>query len=110
MDNGNPFFLRTVFLIAGAAAGLAGAAAPVSAPTLAADSKANGEAVILLHGLARSKYSMYRIERSLRQTGYAVYCVVLPSRPIESEHIDKRELNANLTEAQGGDRPFVDIS
>jgi pimeloyl-ACP methyl ester carboxylesterase len=79
MDNRIPAYLYTVFLMAWAAACVAIAAAPVSARTPMVDSKASGEAVILLHGLARSKYSMYWIERLLRQKGYAVFNLGYPS-------------------------------
>jgi triacylglycerol lipase len=79
MDNRIPAYLYTVFLMVWAAACGAVAAAPVSARTLGGDSKPDGEAVILLHGLARSKHSMYWIERSLRQKGYAVYNQGYPS-------------------------------
>jgi pimeloyl-ACP methyl ester carboxylesterase len=79
MDNRNPPYLNTVLLMVLAAACVVIAGAPVSARILVADSKPGGEAVILLHGLARGKYSMYWIERSLRQTGYAVYNLGYPS-------------------------------
>lgn len=79
MNKGQHPFLSTVFLMVWTAACVVKTAAPVSARTSVADSKPSGEAVILLHGLARSKYSMYWIERSLRQTGYTVYNLGYPS-------------------------------
>jgi triacylglycerol lipase len=79
MDLRPPPFPGTVFSKVWAAACGVIAAAPVSARTQMADSTPQAEAVILLHGLARSKYSMYWIERSLRQTGYIVYNVGYPS-------------------------------
>lgn len=41
---------------------------------------ANGETVVLLHGLARSAASMRRMERSLEQAGYRVCNIEYPSR------------------------------
>ncbi|MBK7831679.1 MAG: hypothetical protein IPJ56_04825 [Gemmatimonadetes bacterium] len=41
---------------------------------------ANGETVVLLHGLARTSSSMRRMERSLEQAGYHVCNIEYPSR------------------------------
>jgi pimeloyl-ACP methyl ester carboxylesterase len=79
MEKRTPPFLGTVLLMVWFAACVVITAAPVSAQTLVTGPKPAGEAVILLHGLARSKYSMYWIERSLRQKEYAVYNIGYPS-------------------------------
>jgi triacylglycerol lipase len=41
---------------------------------------AAGETVILLHGLGRSRWSVYRVAQALRQEGYQVINPTCPSR------------------------------
>lgn len=75
---------------AGVAAGSAVAASPPEVGLL--EAATNGEAVILLHGLARTSRSMDRMCRALRHEGYRVLSVDYPStdKPIAAlaeEHV-----------------------
>lgn len=41
---------------------------------------ATGDTVILIHGLGRTRWSLYRVERALKSEGYTVVNVTYPSR------------------------------
>jgi pimeloyl-ACP methyl ester carboxylesterase len=59
--------------------------------------KPNGEAVILVHGLARTSRSMGRLATSLSEAGYTVYSLQYPSRTKTVEQIADEDLAALLT-------------
>lgn len=60
---------------------------------------APGETVILLHGLCRTRWSMWRMEQALRQDGYRVVNVTYPSRTKPVEDL-ARDYLAPLVAAQ----------
>ncbi len=62
---------------------------------------APGETVILLHGLGRTRWSFWRMERALRQDGYQVINVTYPSREKSVEEL-ARDFLAPLVAAQAG--------
>lgn len=60
---------------------------------------ASGETVILLHGLGRTRWSFWRMERALRQDGYHVVNLTYPSREKSIEDLARDHL-APLVAAQ----------
>jgi pimeloyl-ACP methyl ester carboxylesterase len=60
---------------------------------------ASGETVILLHGLGRTRWSFWRMERTLRQDGYHVVNLTYPSREKSIEDLARDHL-APLVAAQ----------
>jgi triacylglycerol lipase len=60
---------------------------------------APGETVILLHGLGRTRWSFWRMERALRRDGYQVINVTYPSRKQSVEDL-ARDCLAPLVAAQ----------
>ena len=57
---------------------------------------ANGEAVILLHGLCRTDRSMKKLSNALQQEGYTVYNVKYPSREQSIETLSETALSHGL--------------
>ncbi len=68
---------------------------------LPAQSVARGETVILLHGLGRTRWSLWRMEQALRRDGYLVVNVTYPSRKKTLEEL-ARDWLAPLVTAQAG--------
>ncbi|MCE9612713.1 MAG: alpha/beta fold hydrolase [Lentisphaerae bacterium] len=73
-------------------------AAGVAAP------EPGGEAVLVLHGLARSSHSMQRMETALAEAGFDVYPVAYPSREKTVEALSREDLAAAV-EACQSNRP-----
>ena len=61
------------------------------------------ETVILLHGLGRTRWSMWRLEQTLRRDGYRVVNLTYPSRTCSVEALT-RDFFAPLVAAQGAAR------
>ena len=71
---------------------------------------ANGETVVLLHGLARTSSSMRRMERSLEQAGYHVCNIEYPSRAHSVAELARDHVAPRIAEcapANGGAIHFV---
>lgn len=60
---------------------------------------ASGETVVLLHGLGRTRWSMWRMEQALRHDGYKVVNLAYPSRNKSIEDL-ARDYLAPLVAAQ----------
>ena len=56
-----------------------------------------GETVILLHGLGRTRWSFYRVERELRADGYNVVNITYPSREKSIEYLTTNYLEPLIT-------------
>jgi triacylglycerol lipase len=75
----------------------------ISMPTHGQNSRANGECVILLHGLARSNHSMRPLQTAL-QTHYTVVNRTYPSRKHSIEKLAKESIEESLAQCEGADR------
>ena len=58
------------------------------------------DAVILLHGLARTSRSMDRMAQALADAGYAVYALAYPSREKSVERISEEDLGPLIAQVQ----------
>lgn len=58
------------------------------------------DAVILLHGLARTSRSMDRMAQALAEAGYAVYPLAYPSREKSVEQISEEDLGPLIAQVQ----------
>ena len=83
-------FRYLVLATMAATAYLCGCASPN--PAFRASSEAGLEAVVLVHGLARTSRSMGRMERKLTEAGYAVYSLRYQSRKKTVEQIAAEDL------------------
>jgi len=73
-------------------------------PVLANDRAGPGETVVLLHGLGRTRWSFYRLERTLRADGYTVVNRTYPSRARPVEDLARDFLGPLVAEQAGATR------
>jgi triacylglycerol lipase len=88
-------FLQTLALLGALAVGSLRAD-----PLPTANPAAPGEAVVLLHGLARTEKSMDRMEKAVADHGYRVYSLSYPSRSKTVEQLAEEHLAPLIEQCQ----------